>query len=346
MSEPGAAMADEPLLEIRDLRVRFATDEGPLTAVDGLSATLARGQVLAIVGESGSGKSASALATMGLLPRNATAEGEVRLRGRDILVLSEPELRDLRGREISMVFQDPMSSLNPFHTIGAQIEEAITLHRDVSGSEARARALELLAAVEIPEPAQRLRSYPHEFSGGMRQRVMIAMAMANEPAVLIADEPTTALDVTTQVQIFTLLRRLQREANSGVLLITHDLGVVAETCDDVLVMYAGRVVESGPVEQVFAQPQHPYTWGLLASLPARAEQGLLRAIPGQPPTGLVEHVGCPFAARCPYAMPVCRIDPPPPLEPALANPAHIAACHLSAGRRGEELAAVKAGLRG
>jgi peptide/nickel transport system ATP-binding protein len=317
------------LLEVKNLSTTFHTDDGPVGAVDGVSFSVERGQVLGIVGESGSGKSVTSLSIMGLLPRQRTRiTGEAVFEGRDLLKLSGEELRRVRGDQMAMIFQDPMTSLNPVYTVGRQLEEAVRLHRDVSQREARARAREMLAAVGIPRPEERLASYPHEFSGGMRQRVMIAMALMNDPALLIADEPTTALDVTTQAQILNLMRRLRRDFDSAIIMITHDLGVVAEICDEVLVMYAGRVVEQGTVDEIFERPQHPYTWGLLGSMPGRAAGGRLTAIPGTPPSLLHPPRGCRFNPRCPYVMDICRDDPPPPLMPTPGHESHVNACHL------------------
>ena len=286
------------LLEIQDLRTTFRTDEGPVHAVDGVSLSVEAGRVLGVVGESGCGKSATATSVMGLLPRTATMSGSIRLDGRELVGASERELRGIRGAEIAMIFQDPMASLNPVMRIGWQLEEAARLHGRVPRAELRARAIEALATVGIPSPEERLRAYPHELSGGMRQRVMIAMALINRPRVLIADEPTTALDVTTQAQILELMRDLRREVDAAIVLITHDLGVVAEMCDEVAVMYGGRVVERAPVDELFARPQHPYTWGLLASLPGRNLAGeRLHQIPGAPPSLRTPPPGCRFAPR-------------------------------------------------
>src|SRR5215203_7497352 len=256
------------LLEVSDLRTSFRTDDGVVKAVDGVNFSVEKGQTLGIVGESGCGKSVTCLTIMGLNPKiNTISSGEVLFNGDDILHTSGSKLRELRGDKIAMIFQDPMTSLNPVYTIGQQLSEAVLLHRDVTKKQARARGLELLKAVGIPRPERRIDDYPHQFSGGMRQRVMIAMALINDPDLLIADEPTTALDVTTQAQILALMKRLQQEFDSAIIMITHDLGVVAEIADDVLVMYAANVVERGPVRQIFNGPQHPYTWGLLGSLP-------------------------------------------------------------------------------
>jgi oligopeptide/dipeptide ABC transporter ATP-binding protein len=317
------------LLEVRDLHTTFMTDDGPVGAVDGVSFELERGKVLGIVGESGSGKSVTSLSIMGLVPRSRTTmTGEVLFDGKNLLEMPNSQLRKIRGDDMAMIFQDPMTSLNPVYTIGHQLAEAVLQHRDVSQREARARSREMLAAVGIPRPEERLQSYPHEFSGGMRQRVMIAMALLNDPDLLIADEPTTALDVTTQAQILNLIRRLRREFDSAIIMITHDLGVVAEICDDVLVMYGGRVVEKGTVDEIFERPQHPYTWGLLGSMPGRSRGGRLTAIPGTPPSLLHPPRGCRFHPRCSFVMDVCRVDPPPPLAPTPGHETHINACHL------------------
>ncbi|MBX7431830.1 ABC transporter ATP-binding protein [Mycobacterium sp. Y57] len=300
------------LLDVEDLHVDFATDDGVVHAVDGVSFSLSPGEVLAIVGESGCGKSVTAQTLTGLTRApNTTVAGSVRYRGRELTTLPEDELRHVRGAEIAMVFQDPMSSLNPVYRVGDQIAEMIRAHRDVSAKQARARAVELLESVGIPHPEARVRSYPHEFSGGMRQRVMIAMALALEPSVLIADEPTTALDVTVQAQILQLMADLNRERDLAVVLITHDLGVVAEIADRVLVMYAGQIVEDGTLDDIFYASHHPYTWGLLGSL---ARLDLPRAdrlvqIAGQPPSLLHPPSGCRFAARCDFRFDRCA-EPP------------------------------------
>jgi peptide/nickel transport system ATP-binding protein len=332
------------LLEVRDLRTTFTTDDGPVGAVDGVSFEVDRGKVLGIVGESGSGKSVTSLSIMGLLPRQRTKiSGEVMFDGRNLLELNNEQLRKVRGDDIAMIFQDPMTSLNPVYTIGRQLEEAVLEHRHVSTREARARSREMLAAVGIPRPEERLQSYPHEFSGGMRQRVMIAMALLNDPDLLIADEPTTALDVTTQAQILNLIRRLRKEFDSAIIMITHDLGVVAEICDDVLVMYGGRIVEKGTVDEIFERPQHPYTWGLLGSMPGRAAQGeRLTAIPGTPPSLLHPPRGCRFNPRCSFVMDICRDDPPPPLVPVPGHAKHLDACHLPQEVKDREAAALVA----
>jgi peptide/nickel transport system ATP-binding protein len=325
----------QALLEVRDLRVRFHTEDGTLKAVDGISYAVAPGQVLGIVGESGSGKSVSSLAIMGLV-RSAIAEvsGEARLDGRDLLSLPEAEMRAIRGDRIAMIFQDPLSSLHPFYKVGRQLIEAVQAHQDVSKAAARDRAIELLGLVGIPEPRRRVDSYPHEFSGGMRQRAMIAMALANEPRLLIADEPTTALDVTVQAQILALIARLRDELGMAVIVITHDLGVVAEMADEIAVMYAGRIVEHAPARTLFAAPEHPYTWGLLRSIPRldspRGEE--LVPIPGRPPSLIRPPSGCHFHPRCPYVRERHkRVDPP--LEPVPGDAGHQVACLLDSAER-------------
>jgi peptide/nickel transport system ATP-binding protein len=321
------------LLEIRDLHVSFATRDGTVHAVDGVSLAVDRGRTLGVVGESGSGKSVTALTVMGLtrLP-NATISGQVLLDGVDLLALPTDELRRVRGKRVAMIFQDPLSSLHPLYKVGWQIVEAIQAHERVSEKAARARALEALTEVGLPNARDRLSSYPHELSGGMRQRVMIAMALVLDPEILIADEPTTALDVTVQAQILDLVRALQEEHGTAVVLITHDLGVIAETAHEVAVMYAGRVAELGPLAQVLDTPQHPYTWGLLQSLPGAetSREEPLHPIEGTPPSLISVPSGCPFHPRCPYVMPVC-----PRKEPALleSGPGHTVACHLPAATR-------------
>jgi peptide/nickel transport system ATP-binding protein len=333
------------LLEVRDLRTQFLTDDGMVGAVDGVSFTVESGQVLGIVGESGSGKSVTCLTIMGLNDKRSTkSTGEVLFRGEDLLKASPRRLREIRGDEIAMIFQDPMTSLNPVHKIGTQLVEAITLHNDVTAKQARARALEMLQAVGIPRPERRIDDYPHQFSGGMRQRVMIAMALVNSPDLLIADEPTTALDVTTQAQILALLKRLQEEFGSAVIMITHDLGVVAEVADEVVVMYAAKVAERGPVHAIFEQPRHPYTWGLMGSLPrldAHVER--LVQIPGQPPSLLRPPAGCRFHPRCRYAFGKC-IEQVPPLEPLAYDERHLQACHLDEATKAREASALLAAV--
>ena len=302
-------MSSAPLLSVRDLRVGFATEEGVVQAADGVSFELRPGEVLAIVGESGSGKSVTAQTLIGLTrANNARIEGSVQLEGEELTEASDADMRRLRGEKIAMVFQDPMTSFNPVYRIGDQIVEAIRAHRPgTSKREGKARVLELFEAVGIPKAEQRVDDYPHEFSGGMRQRAMIAMALALEPEVLIADEPTTALDVTIQAQILDLLEQLNRERNLATILITHDLGVVAEVADRVLVMYAGKVVEQGTLDEIFYDPQHPYTWGLLGSLTRidRPRPHRLPQIAGQPPSLLDLPEGCPFRPRCPHEFGKC-----------------------------------------
>jgi len=327
------------LLEVSDLTTEFVTGDGVVRAVDGVSFTIDKGRTLGIVGESGSGKSVTCLTIMGLNPsRNTISTGEALWKGKNLLTAKPRELREIRGSEISMIFQDPMTSLNPVHTIGRQLIEAIQLHRDLTKRAAHARARELLKAVGIPKADSRMDDYPHQFSGGMRQRVMIAMALINDPDLLIADEPTTALDVTTQAQILTLMKRLQEEFGSAVLIITHDLGVVAETADDVLVMYAANVVEQASVDDLFNRPQHPYTWGLMGSLP-RLEVDLerLTQIPGQPPSLLRPPAGCRFHPRCPHVMEVCKTTVPE-LVPTQKDPEHLQACHLDEETKDREAA--------
>ena len=297
------------ILKVDDLRVSFATEDGVVQAVSGVSFELQAGEVLAIVGESGSGKSVTAQTITGLTRApNARITGSVTYRGRELNGLDDDQLRDVRGEQIAMIFQDPMTSLNPVYRVGDQIAEMIRAHRDVSKREAADRAVELLRSVGIPNPERRVRHYPHEFSGGMRQRVMIAMALALEPDVLIADEPTTALDVTVQAQILRLIDQLNRDRDLAVILITHDLGVVAEVADRVVVMYAGQIVENATLDETFYDPQHPYTWGLLGSL-MRLDQSRtarLAQIPGQPPSLLAPPAGCRFAPRCAYAFDKCH----------------------------------------
>ncbi len=317
------------LLEVQDLCVAFRSAAGPVAVVQGLSFRVERGRTLAIVGESGSGKSVTALSIMGLL-QAADVGGRILFEGRDLLACSEPEMRQLRGGAIGMVFQEPMSSLNPVLTIGRQVREAVRLHRRMSGAQLRARALELLTQVGIPAPERILRQHPHQLSGGMRQRVMIAIALACDPPVLIADEPTTALDVTVQAQILALIRNLQERSNSGVMLITHDLGVVAELADRVIIMYAGRKIEEAGVEQLFADPRHPYTRGLLAARPTLAADGARRRlveIPGTAPQAGAAGGGCAFAERCPVVLPCC-LDAAPALR--FDETGHAVACHRSA----------------
>jgi peptide/nickel transport system ATP-binding protein len=339
------------LLEVTDLKVHFETDDGIVQAVDGVSYTVDRGQALGIVGESGSGKSVSSLTVMGLtrFSGNARISGSIRFDGKDLLGASDEDMRKLRGNEIAMIFQDPLSSLHPFYKIGDQLVEAVQAHRDVSKAQALDRAVEMLGLVGIPEPRRRIDSYPHEFSGGMRQRVMIAMALINDPKLLIADEPTTALDVTVQAQILDLIQRLQRELDTAIVMITHDLGVVAEVADDIGVMYAGRIVEYADKDSIFAMPEHPYTWGLLKSIPRldspRGEE--LVPIPGRPPSLILKPPGCSFHPRCPYVRDAHKkIDPQ--LAPAAeagngAGSKHEVACLLPGQTRRGLWAALRAG---
>jgi len=319
------APLEEPLLELRQLAVSFASDHGTVQAVDGVDLSLARGRTLGLVGESGCGKSVTSLAIMGLLPpENSSVKGEVRFEGRDLLTLDPDIMRDLRGAKLAMIFQEPMTSLNPAYTVGDQIIEAIQRHQGLSASDARARALDMLRVVRIPSPEKRIDDYPHKLSGGMRQRAMIAMALACGPGLLIADEPTTALDVTIQAQILDLMRGLRRDTGTAIILITHDLGVVAEMADDVAVMYAGQIVERAPVRALFARPEHPYTVGLLGSIPRLDERReRLPSIEGRVPDMSRPPDGCRFAARCPFVEPACREATPPLLEVA---PGHVTRC--------------------
>jgi len=329
-----AARAAEPLLVVEDLKVHFPTSDGMVKAVDGLSYTVERGKTLGIVGESGSGKSVSSSAIMGLFHgTSAQVSGSIRLGGTDVLSLDESEMRKLRGRQVSMIFQDPLSSLHPYYTVGAQIVEAYRVHNDVSKKTARKRAVELLDRVGIPQPDVRVNDYPHQFSGGMRQRAMIAMGLANDPSMLIADEPTTALDVTVQAQILDLLQDLQREFESAIIMITHDLGVVAEMTDDTLVMYGGRAVEYGATREILSHPEMPYTWGLLTSVPdVTGDVDVpLVPIPGSPPSLLTPPPGCAFHPRCAYRDQVpgelCSTLSPD-LERGGRGPGHLKRCHL------------------
>jgi peptide/nickel transport system ATP-binding protein len=327
------------LLDVRDLKTYFETDDGIVKAVDGVSFSIEKGKTLGIVGESGSGKSVTCLTIMGLNARKHTiTSGEAIFKGKNLIGMKPSQLRAIRGNDIAMIFQDPMTSLNPVHSIGAQLVEAIQLHRDVSTKVAKSRAVELLKAVGIPRAERRIDDYPHQFSGGMRQRAMIAMALVNDPDLLIADEPTTALDVTTQAQIMNLLKRLQQDFGSAIIVITHDLGVVAEAADDVLVMYAAEVAEQAPVHKLFNRPHHPYTWGLLGSLPRLdTDVDRLVQIPGQPPSLLHPPRGCRFHPRCAYVMEKCRqVDPD--LVPISTDPDHLQACHLDEATKDREAA--------
>jgi peptide/nickel transport system ATP-binding protein len=327
-----------PFLEVKDLKIHFPTDDGLVKSVDGLSFALERGRTLGIVGESGSGKSVSSLGIMGLHHgTSARISGEIWL-DNDELVSATPDfVRRLRGRKMAMIFQDPLSSMHPYYKVGAQIVEAYRLYNNVSKKAARQHAIDLLGRVGIPEPASRVDSYPHQFSGGMRQRAMIAMALACDPELLIADEPTTALDVTVQAEILDLIRDLQREFGSAVIMITHDLGVIAELADDVLVMYAGKAVEHASAQDIFKRPEHPYTWGLLSSMPRmdRDRQDRLIPVMGTPPSLINLPPGCSFNPRCPY----CKLTEGlaltevPPLLPIGPGSDHSVACHLTTARR-------------
>jgi peptide/nickel transport system ATP-binding protein len=335
-TSPGLSTSSDVLLAVKDLTVDFPTADGVVRAVRGVSYELRAGEVLGIVGESGSGKSVSSMAVMGLLPKSAQINGSITFRGQELLGSTEKQFMGLRGSKIAMIFQDPMTSLNPVYKIGFQLAEAVLAHHDVSREVARKRALELLEIVGIPFPAKRIDQYPHEFSGGMRQRVVIAIAMANNPDVIIADEPTTALDVTVQAQVLDSLRTAQQETGAAMVLITHDLGVVAGQADRVLVMYAGKPVEIGGVDDIYYNPRMPYTLGLLGSLPRldadRAER--LTPIQGAPPSLLSLPPGCPFTPRCPMARDLCTEQ-----EPELAvtdDPGHWAACHYSALLAGKQ----------
>ncbi len=339
---PGDSSAPSAFLEVRDLRIHFPTEDGIVKSVDGLSFQLERGKTLGIVGESGSGKSVTSLGIMGLHTvgqygrGKARISGELWLDGKELLTADPDEVRRLRGREMAMIFQDPLSAMHPYYTVGQQIVEAYRVHNDVDKKTARKRAVELLDRVGIPQPDKRVDDYPHQFSGGMRQRAMIAMALVNNPELLIADEPTTALDVTVQAQILDLIRDLQKEFGSAVIIITHDLGVVAELADDILVMYGGRCVERGPAEKVFYEPQHPYTWGLLGSMPRIDRDQTERLIPvkGSPPSLINVPSGCAFNPRCPYGdVPkggITRTERP---ELRQVGEGHLAACHMSQEER-------------
>jgi peptide/nickel transport system ATP-binding protein len=332
------------LLDVKDLKTYFRTDDGIVKAVDGVTFSIEKGKTLGIVGESGSGKSVTCLTIMGLnSKKNTISSGEALFKDEDLLHMSSRRLREIRGNDIAMIFQDPMTSLNPVHRIGDQLVEAVLLHQDVTKKQAKARALELLKAVGIPRAERRIDDYPHQFSGGMRQRVMIAMALVNDPDLLIADEPTTALDVTTQAQILTLMNNLQKDFDSAIIIITHDLGVVAETADDVVVMYAAEVVEQGNVDSIFRRPHMPYTWGLLGSLP-RLDTDLERLvqIKGQPPSLLNPPRGCRFHPRCPYVMDICKQEDPP-LRPISDDPTHLQACHLDEATKDREAEKLVAG---
>ncbi len=349
--QPPAPQTDRPFLDVRNLRVHFGTDDGVVKSVDGLNFSIERGSTLGIVGESGSGKSVTSLAVMGLHRRptekqrkqkndpasKSRISGEIFLDGVDLLTRDADYVRSLRGKRMAMIFQDPLSAMHPYYTVGNQIIEAFRIHNKVSTQQARQHAIDMLGRVGIPEPARRVDAYPHQFSGGMRQRAMIAMALSCDPDLLIADEPTTALDVTVQAQILDLIRDLQREFNSAVIMITHDLGVVAEIANDILVMYAGRAVEYGAADDLFNRPLHPYTWGLLGSIPrfdagpavAGDERERLLSIKGNPPSLINVPEGCAFHPRCAYASLNEGESETVRPELAAAEPRHLVACHLS-----------------
>jgi peptide/nickel transport system ATP-binding protein len=338
----------DALLEVEDLRVHFRTQDGLVKAVDGVSYSLERGRTLGIVGESGSGKSVTSLAVMGLHHgSSAQISGHIRLDGEELVGAPPARVRELRGDKMAMIFQDPLSSLHPYFSVGSQIVEAYRVHHpDATKKQARQRAVDMLGRVGIPEPSARVDDYPHQFSGGMRQRVMIAMALCNDPELLIADEPTTALDVTVQAQILDLIHDLQSEFGSAVVMITHDLGVVAELSDDILVMYAGRVAEYGSAADIFGQPGHPYTWGLLASMPRMDRERLARLvpIPGTPPSLIRVPSGCPFHPRCRYGhLNGGRSETEVPELRATEETGHLVACHLTAAERTKQWGLLSAG---
>ena len=334
--EPELDLKNQPvpegshLLEVDDLKMYFHTGDGVVKAVDGVTYTLDRGETLGVVGESGSGKSVTAMTIMGLIemPPGKIEGGDVRYRGKSLLKMSEREMQQIRGNDIAMVFQDPMTSLNPVYTIGRQLGEGLRLHRGYTKEQATKRAVELLDMVGIPNPEQRVKDYPHQFSGGMRQRVMIAMALACDPDILIADEPTTALDVTIQAQIIELMKEMQEKNGNAIVMITHDLGVVADVADKIMVMYAGRPVEFGTAEEIFYNPIHPYTWGLVRSIPEQVtdEKKPLTPIKGNPPSLVNLPKGCSFAPRCPYATDKCHSERP---ETYTTETGHYARCHYS-----------------
>lgn len=319
------------LLEVKNLKTQFFTRDGVVKAVDGITFSLEAGHTLAIVGESGSGKSVTALSLMRLIqgPQGKVVDGEIMLAGKNVLKMNEQQVREMRGDQIAMIFQDPMTSLNPVFRVGFQIGEALRVHRGMSRSEAGQKAIEMLDLVGIPNAAHRVKDYPHQFSGGMRQRAMIAMALACDPDILIADEPTTALDVTIQAQILELMIEMQQRTGAAIIMITHDLGVVADMANDVMVMYGGKQIEYGSADDIFYRPLHPYTWGLLDSLPRHdiTEKGELCPIKGQPPSLIDIPSGCAFHPRCPRARDICRTETPPLVE---IEPGHSSACHFSA----------------
>jgi len=338
----------DALLEVQDLRVHFRTQDGLVKAVDGVSYSLERGRTLGIVGESGSGKSVTSLAVMGLHHgSSAQISGHIRLDGEELVGAPPARVRELRGDKMAMIFQDPLSSLHPYFSVGSQIVEAYRVHHpDATKKQARQRAVDMLGRVGIPEPSARVDDYPHQFSGGMRQRVMIAMSLCNDPELLIADEPTTALDVTVQAQILDLIHDLQSEFGSAVVMITHDLGVVAELSDDILVMYAGRVAEYGSAADIFGRPGHPYTWGLLASMPRMDRERLARLvpIPGTPPSLIRVPSGCPFHPRCRYGhLNGGRSETEVPELRATEETGHLVACHLTAAERTKQWGLLSAG---
>ena len=338
----------DALLEVQDLRVHFRTQDGLVKAVDGVSYSLERGRTLGIVGESGSGKSVTSLAVMGLHHgSSAQISGHIRLDGEELVGAPPARVRELRGDKMAMIFQDPLSSLHPYFSVGSQIVEAYRVHHpDATKKQARQRAVDMLGRVGIPEPSARVDDYPHQFSGGMRQRVMIAMSLCNDPELLIADEPTTALDVTVQAQILDLIHDLQSEFGSAVVMITHDLGVVAELSDDILVMYAGRVAEYGSAADIFGHPGHPYTWGLLASMPRMDRERLARLvpIPGTPPSLIRVPSGCPFHPRCRYGhLNGGRSETEVPELRATEETGHLVACHLTAAERTKQWGLLSAG---
>ena len=344
------AESRKAFLEVKNLQVHFPTDDGLVKAVDGIDFTLERGQTIGIVGESGSGKSVTSLAIMGLHRRSkAKVSGQILLEGEDLTTVSDERIRALRGNQMAMVFQDPLSALHPYYTIGNQIVEAYRIHHSVSKQVAKKRAIDMLERVGIPNPNRRVDQYPHEFSGGMRQRAMIAMALVNDPKLLIADEPTTALDVTVQAQILDLMKDLQKEFGSAIIIITHDLGVVADVAEKIIVMYGGKCVEKGSVDEVFYSPQHPYTWGLLASMPRldRVRTTRLDPIPGNPPSLINLPSGCAFNPRCAHRAEVegdrCRTEVPELLE---AKPGQSARCHINPARRDEIYARISGQKQG
>jgi oligopeptide/dipeptide ABC transporter ATP-binding protein len=342
-------MTGDAVIDVRDLRVAFETEAGLVRAVDGVSFSVGAGEVLGVVGESGSGKTVTAQTLIGLNRRepNVTASGQILYKGRDLLPLPDREMRHVRGREIAMILQDPMTSLNPVHRIGDQIGEMLTEHTTLGKEQIRERSVELLREVGIPRAEERVRDFPHQFSGGMRQRVGVAIALACNPSLLIADEPTTALDVTIQAQILQLIKRLSAEHGTTVIFITHDFGVVAEIADKVLVMYAGRCVESGSVRDVFYDAQHPYTWGLLASIPApdRPRTRRLPSIRGTPPSLINLPPGCPFSPRCAFAFARCS-EEAPPLAERSGTPGHVDACWLTTEQRERGRAEIAAAAGG